>query len=310
VRHALASLGILLLPLVAATGTAQARDKVMLGYAESDSYVPAMVARDSGLFEKHGIDVDLRIVALNSAMPAALSSGTVQIAGTTSPVFLQAVDRGIDLVAIAGGNVAEKSNTRFAAVARGGSVITRPQDFLGKTVAVPGLGANTHVLFRNWLLAKGVRYDRVKFVEIAFPQMQTALEDRAVDAVVTNDPVLYQILSEDAGSVVATFMEVLRVQIPIVVYSTTREWAGKHRSVVAAFREAIIEAIAAIEADPKVARAAETKYLALPADVVANAPIPRYRAPITDAMLQNWVDIMTRQQMLTHKIDVSKLVMR
>jgi len=65
-----------------------------------------------------------------------------------------------------------------------------------------------------------------------------------------------------------------------------------------------------IEADPEVARAAETQHLALPADIIANVPVPRYRAPITDAMLQVWVEIMTRQQMLSRRPDVSKLVMR
>jgi NitT/TauT family transport system substrate-binding protein len=310
VRHALKSLGIALVPLIAAIGVAQARETITLGYAASDSYVTAMVAKDKGLFEKRGLDVDLKIIALNSAMPAALDAGTVQIAGTTSPVFLQAIDRGIDLVAIAGGNVAEKTNTRFAAVARSGVTITWPQDFIGKTVGVPSLGASTHVLFRNWLLAKGVRYDKVKFVEIPFPQMQAALRNGTVDVVVTNDPVLYQILNDDEAAVATTFMEVLRVQIPIVMYSTTREWAGKHRSLVVAFRESIIEAIAMIVAEPQVARDAETRYLNLPAEIIANVPIPRYQAAITDAMLRNWVDIMNRQQMLGHKIDVSKLVVR
>jgi len=177
-------------------------------------------------------------------------------------------------------------------------------------VGAPGLGANTHVLFRNWLLAKGVHYGRVDFVEIPFPRMRDALKGGTVDAVLTSDPVLYQILDGGAGSVVATFMDVLRVQIPIVVYSATREWAAKHRSAMAAFREAIIEAIAMIEADPEVARAAETQHPALPADIIANVPVPRYRAPITDAMLQAWVDIMARQQMLSRRPDVSRLVMR
>jgi NitT/TauT family transport system substrate-binding protein len=296
--------------LAAVSGATEARDVVVLGYTASDGYVPAMVAKDRGLFEKRGLDVDLQIMALNSAMPAALSAGTVQIAGTTSPVFLQAVDRGNDLVAIAGGSVAEKANTRFAAVARNGVAIARPQDFIGKTVGAPGLGANTHVLFRNWLLAKGVHYGRVNFVEIPFPKMPEALKGETVDAVVTNDPALYQLVHADIGKVAATFMEVLHVQIPIVVYSATREWAAKHRTVIVAFRESIIEANAMIEADPEVAREAEKKYLALPADIIANVPIPRYRAPITDAMFQNWIDIMVRQQMLTRKPDVSKLVLR
>jgi len=308
VRHALTSLAII--TLLAAIGTAQAREKIALGYTASDSYLAAMVAKDAGLFEKRGIDLELRIIALNSDMPAALSSDAVQIAGTTAPVFLQAVDRGIDLVAIAGGSVAEKTNRRFAVVARNDVVIARPQDFIAKTIGVPGFGANTHVLFRNWLLAKGIRNDKIKYVEIAFPQMQDALNRGLVDAVATNDPALYQILSQEAGSVAATFMDVLRVQIPIIVYSSTREWAGKHRSVMVAFREAIVEAIAMIEANPQVARDAEARHLALAPDIIANLPIPRYRVPITDAMLQNWVDIMNRQQMLTRRIDVSRLVMR
>ena len=308
-RYALATLCIVLVSLAGTTGSAPAREKIALGYAASDSYLAAMVAKDNGLFEKRGLDVDLQIIALNSALPVALNTDAVQIAGTTSPVFLRAVDGGADLVAIAGGNVAEKANTRFAAVARSG-IIARAQDFIGKTVGAPGLGASTHVLFRNWLLAKGVHYSRVNFVEIPFSQMQDALKDGTVDAVLTNDPVLYQILIEETGSVVATFMDVLRVQIPIVVYSATRDWATKHRSVIVAFRESIIEAITIMEANPQVARDAESRHFALPADVIANVPIPRYRAPITDAMLQNWVDIMTRQQMLTHKLDVSRLVVR
>jgi NitT/TauT family transport system substrate-binding protein len=310
VRYALAVLGTVLTSLAAAPGAAAARDAVVLGYTASDAYLAALVAKDRGLFEKRGLDVDLQIMALNSAMPAALSAGAIQIAGTTSPVFLQAVDRGNDLVAIAGGSVAEKTNTRFAAFARNGVTIERPQDFIGKIVGVPGIGANAHVLFRNWLLAKGVHYGRVKFVEIPFPRMQEALKGEMVDAVITNDPALYQLVNANIGKVAATFMEVLRVQIPIVVYSATREWATRHHSVIVAFRESIVEANAMIEANLEVARDAEKKYLALPDDVVANVPVPRYRAPITDAMLQNWIDIMIRQQMLNRKPDVSKLVLR
>src|SRR5512140_1609815 len=86
---------------------AQAQTKVRVAYTASDAYVGAMVAKDKGLFEKHGLDVELQIIALNSTMPAALHSGSIEIAGTTTPVFLQAIDGGIDLVGIAGGNVAE-----------------------------------------------------------------------------------------------------------------------------------------------------------------------------------------------------------
>jgi NitT/TauT family transport system substrate-binding protein len=161
-------LGALLLSLTAWPVAAQERNKITLAYTASDSYAGAMVAKEKGIFAEHGLDVELQLIALNSSMPAALKSGAVQIAGTAAPVFLQAVDGGLDLVALSGGSVAEKSNKRFVAVARNDVVIARPQDFMGKTVGVPGIGANTQVLFRNWLLAKYVRLSSVNFVPVPF----------------------------------------------------------------------------------------------------------------------------------------------
>jgi NitT/TauT family transport system substrate-binding protein len=301
---------MLFLSLAVSPTVAQNRVKITLAYAANDSYAGAMVAKDKGLFERHGLDVELQFVALNSSMPAGLRTDTFQIAGTTTPTFLQAIDSGLDLVAISGGNVAEKTNKRYVAVARDGVVIAKPQDFIGKTVGVPSIGASTHVLFSNWLLAKNVPLPAVTFVAIPFREMEDTLEAGTVDVVLVSDPVLYNILKDGIGSIVATYMEVLPVQIPIIVYSTTREWASRHRSLIAAFRDAIGEANAMIGANPDVARDAEMHYLDLPPDVIANAPVPRYRAPITDAMLQNWVDIMNRQQLLIRKLDVWRLVIR
>ncbi len=281
-----------------------------LAYTASDAYVPAMVAKDKGLFDKRGLDVELQIIALNSTMPAALHSGSLEIAGTTTPVFLQAIDGGIDLVGIAGGNVAEKANTRFAAVARKGIAIKTAEDFIGKKVGAPGLGANTHVLFRNWLLAKGVDYKRVNFVEVSFPQMNDVLKGGTVDAVLVSDPMLYRILEAGTGTVVVPFMEVLPVEMPIITFSAERAWANSHPGEVKAFYEAMAEAVKMIEADPEVARAAEAERIKLPPEIIKSVPVPRYKAYISDEGLQAWVDLMAKQDMLTKPIDVSKLMAR
>ena len=76
--------------------------RIRVAYTASDAYAAAMVAKDRGMFANRGLDVELRIEALRNfrTMPAALHSGSVDIAGRRTPVFLQAIDGGIDLMAI------------------------------------------------------------------------------------------------------------------------------------------------------------------------------------------------------------------
>ena len=66
----------------------------------------AMVARDEGIFAKHGIDAEVTLIAHQHQHSRPRSSPTsIQIGGPTETVFLQAVDGGLDLVAVAGASV-------------------------------------------------------------------------------------------------------------------------------------------------------------------------------------------------------------
>ena len=68
------------------------------------------------------------------------------------------------------------SNGAVAAVARNGVTIKDAKDFVGKKVGAPGIGAFLHVLFRKWLIDKGVDPKSVNFVEVTFPTMSDALK--------------------------------------------------------------------------------------------------------------------------------------
>ena len=130
------AVGNLSLPLRAQTTT-----KIVLGYTAVTDFASAFVAAEQGFFKKRNLDVELKFIPLNSTIPAALQSDSLQIGGPTPSVFLQAVDGGLDLVVVAGAGVTSQSITGFGVVARSGSNIKTPQDFVGKKVGVPGLGA-------------------------------------------------------------------------------------------------------------------------------------------------------------------------
>ena len=136
--------------------------KIVFGYTAVTDFASVFVAAEEGYFKKRSLDVELKFIPLNSTIPAALQSDSLQIGGPTPSVFLQAVDGGLDLVLVAGGGLTSKTITGFGLVARAGSGIKTAQDCVGKKIGVPGLGAFLHVTFRAWLKDSGVDYRKVE----------------------------------------------------------------------------------------------------------------------------------------------------
>src|SRR5260221_10994916 len=145
------------LAAILAANPVNAQTKIQIGCTATSDCASAMVAVDEGLFKKHGLDAEMVLIGINSNIPAAILSNSVQIGGPTSAVFLQAADGGLDLVAICGASIMNTtSNGAIAAFARNGITINEPKDFIGKKVGAPGLGAFLHVLFGKWLVEKGI----------------------------------------------------------------------------------------------------------------------------------------------------------
>ena len=291
---------------------AQATTKIVLGYTAVTDFASAFVAAEQGYFSKRKLDVELKFIPLNSTIPAALQSDSLQIGGPTPSVFLQAVDGGLDLVVVAGAGITSQSITGFGVVARSGSSIKTPQDFVGRRVGVPGLGAFLQVTFRAWLKANGVDYKKVNFVEAPFPQHGDMLRGGTVDAVVTADPFMARITDGGAGYVASYYSTFLPEGNPTIVYAATRSWAKANAGAVKGFREAIVDGANFIK-DPKndaAVRAAIGKYIKLPPEVLAKAQISPPGPIVTEKQLAYWVGLMKDQDMLKGNLDLATLIVK
>jgi len=306
--HALAAL-----PVAASLpARAQAPTKIVFGYTAVTDFTSVFVAAEEGYFKKRGLDVELKFIPINSTIPAAIQSDSLQIGGPTPSVFLQAVDGGLDHVVVAGGGVTSKSITGFGLVARAGSGIKTAQDTVGKKIGVPGLGAFLHVTFRAWLKSQGVDYRKVNFVEAAFPQHGDLLRGGSVDAVVSADPFMSRITDSGVGYVASYYSTFLPEGQPTIIHTARRDWVEKNAAAAKAFREALQEA-AAFMANPKnndKVRAAIGKYIKLPPDVIAKVQISPPGPVVTEKQLAYWVGLMKDQDMLKTTPDVAKLIVK
>ncbi len=307
-----------LISAIAATGATIAlparsqTTRMAFGFTAVTDFASVFVAREEGYFQKRGLDVELKFIPLNSTIPAAIESDSLQVGGPTPSVFLQAVDGGLDHVVLAGGGVTAKSVTGFGLVARAGSGIKTAQDCVGKKVGVPGLGAFLHVTFRAWLKQAGVDYKKVNFVEASFPQHGDLLRGGSLDAVVTADPFMSRITDSGAGYVASYYSTFLDPGNHTILHAAKRAWVQKNPAAAKGFREAVVEGAAFMGKPGNDAKVREIigKYIKLPPEVLAKVQISPPGPTVSEKQMTYWVNLMKDQEMLKATPDVGKLIVK
>lgn len=286
---------------------AEAGTKVRIMYTAVAPYAASFIAKDQGFFEKRGLDVELILAANGSVIVAGVVSGNVEVGTPTPTVFLQAVDSGLDQIAIAATN-ALPDTSKSGVLARTDSNIKTAQDLVGKKVGVPGLNGLLDVIFRRWLASQGIDTKRVTYVETSFPQMSDLLKAGQVDAVVAVDPFYSRIIGQNTGYLVDDYTKTLPAGTIASVYSATSKWVNANKDAVKAFQEALEEAIAFSKTNDGATRESIARYTKLPPSVVAGLPVPNLQAKISAQDLKFWIDVMKERGMLTGNVDAAKAV--
>lgn len=292
-------------------GSAHAQQKLQIGCTATGDCASAMVAIDEGIFKRLGLDAEMVLIGINSNIPAALLSNSIQIGGPTTSVFLQAADGGLDLVAVGGASIMNERTAALTSVfGRTGVSFKEPKDFAGKKVGAPGLGAFLHVLFVKWLVDKGVDPKSVTFVEVSFPTMNDILKSGAVDAVLTGEPFVTRMTNAGTGSVAFRYVAELNRSEPIILYAASRAWAEKNPEVVKKFREGIAEGAKIVNSNRDKASESISKFTKQPLEIVKLYP-PSYSEPAIKAQdFAWWVDVMKQQKLMQGNVDLAKLILK
>ena len=272
---------------------ASAAEKITLLYVPINAFIAGYVAKDQGAFERHGLDIDLKIAPVGGSSLASLLAGAAQIATTTPSQLLQANEQGFDLLILAGATVYPITPNSFGLIAKTGSGIKAPADFVGKKVAIPGLASVSEILPKFWLRSNGVDYKKVEWVEIQFPQLADALKSNLVDAEVSANPFMSRVIEPGIAYLVVDFNTVAPKGASTGFYVATRSWAEKNRAAVQAFRQALVEATD-FASDAKNLAAVQrsiAQYTQLPPPIAASLPMPIGLEPIAKPEgLSFWID--------------------
>lgn len=296
--------------LTLAAATAQAQP-IKIGCTATPDCAAAMIAVDDGIFKRYGVEAEMVAITINSNIPAALLSNSIQIGGPTPSVLLQAVDGGLDLVAVANASVMNAvTKDAIALLAKPDAPINSPKDWVGKKVAVPGFNALLHVLLRQWFMENGVDPKGVQFVEGTFPTMTDMLKGGTVDGIILAEPFLSRAVSANVARVAANYLSSMPDGESVILYAADRKWADANPTVIAGFRAGLAEGAKIAAANPDKAKEAVGKFLKMPPQVAATIKPGNYDPAIAARHLAWWLDVMNKQNMLQSKVDPAKVLLK
>ena len=119
----------------------------------AESRAPLYIAKDTGLFEKYGLDVQLVNIRGAAINTAALLAGEIQMAVAASAVTITAAARGAPIVTIA-----TIGPTEYILVSR--PPVASIQQLKGKTIGIAGFGAGDFFALRRLLPKLGLSIDK------------------------------------------------------------------------------------------------------------------------------------------------------
>lgn len=247
---------------------AKGQDRLLVRLTDvSINKVPYIVAKEEGLFARHGLDVDLYITSG--------AAETVRASGVNVPAQFVRADQGeVDLSTSGGAptmvarttNVRERDRVILATTDHivrwhvfAKPEITRLEQLKGKRLGVSGYGSCSGYIAR--LVAKRMGWHPEQDLSILYGSLGVRwLQEGVVDAVILDETPYAAAVSQGMKPLVD--LREWNEPIPCSGVSATRTWLneGNNRDKAKRFLMAVVEAIALMKQDQQVVNRAIAKW--------------------------------------------------
>lgn len=280
--------------------------------------VPLVLGVEEGFFAEEGLDVQYDTAAGGAAIIPGLTSGNYEF-GLANPVSpMLAAAQGLDIVIVADADFAEDNppttedgwiEAPDSVLVRGDSGIESAEDLNGKTIAVNTFGGIAELTIRSAGDSLGADSSTFNLVEVGFPDMLSALDSEAVDAIVVSEPFIT--IARNSGRdyrALFSYMSEAGPNLPGDVYFSTGEYVEENPEIVAAFVRAVNRANAYAQNNPDEARAALSVYTAIEEDITGELFLPTWAseedAPFNFTGLEALADLMAEYGIVDDELDV------
>ena len=266
---------------------------VRVGGAPTDATAQHLYAQELGMFTAAGINVEISALRNSGALIAGLIGGSIDVMTSTVVSIALAHNKGIDLRAIAVGNIYDGPPPQAVIAIAPNSTIRNGADLNGKTVAVNGLGDLTQVALAAWIDANGGDSKSVKLLEVPFPAVAAALNQGRIDAALMVEPFTsaargqIKILGDAQAAIGRGYM--------VTGWYAKADWLNANRDAAKRFIDVMLKSAVWGNHNHDQSAAILAKVLGFTPEAISASPRAIYgEKPITPAIVQPVLDFSTR----------------
>lgn len=253
-------LGGCLLILLATTGSAIAQEKLRVAYTViAPTQGTLWTAKELGLFDKHGLDVELVLLVGAPLAVTALVSGETPIVHAGASAVITSNLQGSGAVLVAGGA------NRFPYVLFVTDEIKRVEDLRGKKFGVSRIGSADNAAAITVFNRLGIKENEVTYVQAgSIPSRLAAMQTNALQATLLQAPETLK--AKELGMRALLDFTKLDVEWQQNGVAATRDYIKKRPDTIRRFLRAFVEGSHYNLTNPKGAQKVLQKYLAIKDD--------------------------------------------
>jgi len=249
------SAALIFLLTTAPGDAAEALQKLRVAYAAiTAAFSIPWIAKEAGIFQRHGLDVELVYIAAGSRAVQTLVSGSIDIAAIGGPAGVDAKLAGADTLYVA------IPVNRVIVFTVATPQIQRVEELRGKSIGVTRIGTVTDFFTRIFLRQNGLVPDRDVMIRQmgGLPEIVAGLKAGQIQGGTFGFPAVLH--ARAAGFRVLVDYNTQGFRYPLSSVIVTEKLLRARESAVRAFLEAHIEAVHRFKTDPNFAMNVIGKY--------------------------------------------------
>lgn len=259
---------------------------------------PIFLTYDKGIFEKHGIKVEMLLTPDTTAMMQGIATGETDVATPPYSVLFDFEKANPGKFKIYGGIVETIDNPSSYLIVK--SNIKNPTDLIGKKIVIRS-GINSKIQSAMILEGLNINPDRVEFVQAEPSLTATTFAKPEISGAIDVEPSATAMIQKKLGKILISGVRPKYIvnPYPSVAQIFSTNFVNTRPQVAEAFREALEEGIDYIRINEKEFRDNSQKWLNLDPEVAANMNLNIYQK--LDELDKGSVDSLINIE-VTHKI--------
>ncbi len=270
---------------------------------------PLLYAKQSGLFARAGLDVEIeKLTGGGTAIAAAVAGGGLEVGKASTFALIAAHARGVPFVLLAPAAYYSSSEPDIPLIVGASSPIRSARDLDGKTIAVVSLATTMRLADQAWIDQNGGDSRSVHFLELSPPAVPPAIEQGRIDAATLSEPVLSAAIESGKVRVLGYSYNAIGKHFDLADWFSNADWVAKNRDLATKFARVMLQANAYVGAHEAEMMPLVAAYVGVDPSALAKMRNPERGQYYEPALIQPLIDLAAKYGAIPKTFPASELI--